>query len=159
MESLLQGSQSGLKPRKLFLVGENEAELDELEHVDVALEGGVVVLILVVGLRRRLPYDAGELRVHGNAGVPVDELSDQGELVLQVRRPDLADLHVRLCGRQRCGHRSIRHIQELEEASGGEPIRQFRQRLGFGFAGPAGRGGRRGLADAIKGGGGSGGEP
>jgi hypothetical protein len=120
MESLLQGSQSGLKPRKLFLVGENEAELDELEHVDVALEGGVVVLILVVGLRRRLPYDAGELRVHGNAGVPVDELSDQGELVLQVRRPDLADLHVRLCGRRRCGHRSIRHIQELEEASGGE---------------------------------------
>jgi hypothetical protein len=57
MESLLQGSQSGLKPRKLFLVGENEAELDELEHVDVALEGGVVVLILVVGLRRQLPYE------------------------------------------------------------------------------------------------------
>jgi hypothetical protein len=51
-----------------FLVGEDEAELDELEHVDVALEDGVVALILVAEWAHRLQYDAGELRVHGNAG-------------------------------------------------------------------------------------------
>jgi hypothetical protein len=109
-----------------FLVGEDEAELDELEHVDVALEDGVVALILVAEWAHRLQYDAGELRVHGDAGVPVDDLPDQLELVLQVRRPDLADLHVCgcLCGGRGYGHRSSRHIQELEKTSSGGATRR-----------------------------------
>jgi len=73
--------------------GEGEAELDEVEHVDVGLEGGVVVV------RRRAEGadgaadNARELRVHRDERELVDDVTNQGELLLEVVRPHLPDLH------------------------------------------------------------------
>jgi len=102
-------------------VGEGEAKLDELEHVDVALEGGVVAVAGEPVLGAGLDHEAGELRVHGDVRVRVDDGADHRELLLQVPRPDFADLHGvgALGGGRRGSHRSSRRIQELRDASGG----------------------------------------
>jgi hypothetical protein len=94
------GRAEGWEPA--MLVREGEPKLDELEHVDVGLERGVVELGGGLVGPERAANDAGELRVHSNVGVVVDDLADHGELGLEVVRPHLADLHlVRLlcCGR------------------------------------------------------------
>jgi len=103
------------------LVGEGEAKLDELEHVDVAREAGVVDVALAGELAARLHHEARELRVHADVRVLVDDAADHRELLLQVPRPDLADLHGvgALCGGWKGSHRSSRRIQVLGAASGG----------------------------------------
>lgn len=73
-------------------IGEGEAELDQFEHVDVGLEGGVVVIRARFERPQSPADDAGELGVHGDEGVIVDDLAHQGELGLEVVAPDLADL-------------------------------------------------------------------
>lgn len=81
-------------PREVAaLVGEGEAELDELEHVDVGLEVGVVELVGGTEVADGAAHDARELRVHGDVRVPVDLVADRRDLRLQVPRPYLPDLH------------------------------------------------------------------
>lgn len=75
------------------LVGESEAELDELEHVDVGLESGVVEVGAAAEGAEGAADDAGELGVHGDVGEVIHHLADQGELCLEIIGPHLADLH------------------------------------------------------------------
>ncbi|URE02866.1 hypothetical protein MUK42_07226, partial [Musa troglodytarum] len=66
------------------LVGEGEAELDQLEHVDVGLEGGIVKVGAGPEASQGSAHDAGELRVHGDVGEVIHDLADQGKLRLQI---------------------------------------------------------------------------
>ena len=75
-------------------LAEADAELDDLQQVHVALQRLVREAVraqVADGLR----HDAGELRVHGDVGVPLDELADDGHLGVERRRPDVLDLDLR----------------------------------------------------------------
>lgn len=84
-------------------IGEGEADLDEVEEVDVGLEDGVVGggVAEAEGFGGGADDDAGELGVHGDEGVPVDEEADQVEFGLDVVRPDRADYDRLRCRRRR----------------------------------------------------------
>jgi len=82
-----EGRQLAARP------GEGEAELDEVQHVNVGLEGGVVVVGGGAEGADGPADDARELRVHRDERELVDDVADQRELLLQVVRPHLPDLH------------------------------------------------------------------
>ena len=82
---------AALGRRLAVLAAEADAELDDLQQVHVALQRLVREAVraqVADGLR----HDAGELRVHGDVGVPLDELADDGHLGVESRRPDVLDL-------------------------------------------------------------------
>lgn len=64
-------------------IGEGEADLDEVEEIDVGLEDGVVGGgVTTDGVRT--DDDARKLCVHGDEGVLVDEETDQVEFRFDV---------------------------------------------------------------------------
>ncbi|URD92539.1 hypothetical protein MUK42_18343 [Musa troglodytarum] len=94
------------------LVGEGETELDEFEHVDIGLEGGVVELGAGPEVAEGAAHDAGELGVHGHVREVVHDLADQGELRLEVVAPHLADLDRLVLGQDRRHRTNIKRNQE-----------------------------------------------
>lgn len=116
-------------------IREGEPELDELEHVDVGLEGGVVVIGARFEGPQRPADDPGELGVHGDEGVIVDDLADQGELRFEVVAPDLADLDG-VVGFGRGRHGSMKsNRSETETLDSGESTRPAGSRAREGGSG------------------------
>ncbi|URD99341.1 hypothetical protein MUK42_32230 [Musa troglodytarum] len=75
-----------------FGVGEGEAELDEVEEVDVGAEDVVVAVGDGLEVAEGADGDARKLGVHGYEREVVDDLADHGELGFEVVGPDVADL-------------------------------------------------------------------
>ena len=75
-----------------LLVGEGESQLDELEHVDVLLQRLVMEIVAVLEVSDGAEHDPGELRVHGDVRVIVNDLANQRELLLQIIVPYLPNL-------------------------------------------------------------------
>lgn len=74
---------------------QGEAELEQVELVDVALHDGVALPWRAeVARRGDVVHRAGELRVHGHDGVGRQERPDAAHLLLQVRRPHVPHLHL-----------------------------------------------------------------
>jgi hypothetical protein len=74
---------------------QGQADLDEVQRVDVGLEQGVALRRGergVVDGRGRVVDDARELRVHGHVGEPLDGGADELEFAVHVVRPHLTDL-------------------------------------------------------------------
>lgn len=71
-------------------VGERDPHLNELERVDIGFESPVPLQGVGVGAVVA-DNDAGELGVHGNEGIPIDELADEGEFFLEIPVPDWPD--------------------------------------------------------------------
>lgn len=146
-------------PREVAaLVGEGEAELDELEHVDVGLEVGVVELVGGTEVADGAAHDARELRVHGDVRVPVDLVADRRDLRLQVPRPYLPDLHALVgalyagCGGG--GHRRIQRPRVRATCGVVGACRRW-EAAGGGGGGkgwvPRVSGGRRCVGDPLRG--------
>jgi len=79
-------------------VGKGEADLDEVEGVDVGFEeevviGGSEAAHGGVQLRRGTKDEAGEFGVHGDEREVVDEVPDELELGFQVVGPDFPDCY------------------------------------------------------------------
>lgn len=73
-------------------VGEGEAELQEVEEVDVGAEGVVVGVSGLLEVPEVADDNAGELGVHGDVGEVVNDVADHSELRLKVSGPHVADL-------------------------------------------------------------------
>eukprot|EP00268_Persea_americana_P029904 TRINITY_DN288_c2_g2_i1.p2 TRINITY_DN288_c2_g2~~TRINITY_DN288_c2_g2_i1.p2 ORF type:complete len:149 (+),score=17.55 TRINITY_DN288_c2_g2_i1:506-952(+) len=73
------------------LVGEGETELDQFKEIDVGLQRLVEVVGGGFEAADAAEDDAGELGVHGDVGVVVDNVADLGEFLLEVVLPDVSD--------------------------------------------------------------------
>lgn len=72
-------------------VGERQSELDDLEQVDIDLEG-LVVVVRAVRFRNWLGHDPGKFRVHRHVVVLFDDLPDHRHFLLDVLGPHVPDL-------------------------------------------------------------------